>query len=67
LVFLIKMRVVLKKNQMFDDIDYIKNDVFVLEAIKWSDDGNFKYLLSYKEKRHIVDANLFDVDGRDIK
>ena len=61
------MRVVLKKNQMFDDIDYIKNDVFVLEAIKWSDDGNFKYLLSYKEKRHIVDANLFDVDGRDIK
>jgi hypothetical protein len=61
------MRVVLKKNQTFDDIDYIKNDVFVLEAIKWSNDDNFKYLLSHKNKTHIVDANLFEVDGRDIK
>ena len=61
------MRIVLKKNQTFDDTSYIKNDEFILNAVKWGEDGIFYYLCSRKTKIHTAEASMFDIDCRDTK
>ena len=63
------MRVVLKKNQTIDGIQYYRDDVFTLLGINWTDEHlNEKYyVLSKSGKKHDVDCKLFDFDCRDIK
>lgn len=61
------MRIVLKNNQTFDDVSYLKNDEFTLRAVKWGDDGIFRYLCSRKTQIHTADASMFDIDCRDTK
>ena len=62
------MRVVLKKNKTFDNVDYFKGDEFILEGINWDDKDNEKYYILSKDrkKRHSEDKSLFDIDCRDI-
>jgi hypothetical protein len=63
------MRVVLRKNKVLDKISYLKDDIFVLRGVHWTDlDGiEMYYVESPKGNRHEVEHNLFDFDCRDLK
>jgi hypothetical protein len=64
------MRVVLKKNKVFDKISYLKDDIFVLRGVHWTDlddSSEMYYVESTNGNRHEVERNLFDFDCRDLK
>ena len=64
------MRVVLKKNKVLDEISYLKDDVFVLLGVHWTDlaeDSQMYYVESTNGIKHEVEHNLFDFDCRDKK
>lgn len=63
------MRVVLKKDKKIDNTSYVKHGEFQLRGVRWGDgvDGFNYYIMSKSEKRHEVDARLFDFDCRDLR
>ena len=63
------MRVVLKKNQTFDGVNYFQNDGFTLLGVNWTDEHSSEryHILSKTGKRHDADCKLFDFDCRDTK
>lgn len=63
------MRAVLKKNKTFGKVEYLKNDIFVLLGVHWTDDAgsDMYYVESSDGKRYEVEPNLFDFDCRDLK